>query len=309
LLQPHWLLVTFKLKTAPTTVTKITVTFPVGFTIATGTPTVGTTGFPNNPGGGTIIAPPGTLTAATTAASRTIVVSGLTSASLTSTALYGFTIPTGTITNPATAGQYNPTVESDNGGTTVDLTTTPVYIYGSSANQDQIGVSASVAPSFAFQLTSNADTVPQVNTGSISTSPGVNMIVSTNSPLGYTAYVKSNGGGSLTSVNSGGTIASGAFSLTTPNPVTAGTSDYGFVPSTFSQGTHGGSISYDPEYTIGDGAHAGPFNGANFASFVSDSGYTSSDNILLQERVAVSAAVPYATDYTDTLTVVAAGNF
>jgi hypothetical protein len=43
------LLVTFRLNTAPTTVEKIRVTFPVGFTITTGTPAVGTTGFPNTP--------------------------------------------------------------------------------------------------------------------------------------------------------------------------------------------------------------------------------------------------------------------
>src|SRR5665213_3353595 len=217
------LLVTFKLNTTPTSVAKITVTFPVSsaFTIATGTPTPATTGFPATPA--SITAPPGALTAASTAGTGKIVVSGLTSASLTSTTLYGFIIPTGTITNPSTAGQYNVTVESDNaGGTAIDTTTTPVYIYGASANQDQVVVSASVAPNFSFSLSSNADTVPKVDPTTIQTSAGVNMLVGTNSPMGYTAYVKSANAALTSTTSPGKPISTGTFDGT-PDSLTPGT--------------------------------------------------------------------------------------
>lgn len=302
------LLVTFKLNTAPTTVAKITVTFPVGFTIATGTPTVGTTGFPSTPA--SITAAPGSLTAASTAGTRTIVVSGLTSASLNNTTLYGFTIPTGTITNPGTAGQYNVTVESDTAASAlIDQTTTPVYIFGASSNQDQVAVSASVAPNFSFSLSSNSDTVPKVDPTSIQTSTGVTMTVGTNSPLGYTAYVKSVNA-ALTSATSPGTpISTGTFDGT-PDTVTAGTTKYGLVPSTGAAcSTCTGSITYDGEFNVVSGTQAGSFNGTNFASFVSRNGYTNADQILIKERDAVANTVGYANDYTDTLTIVAAGNF
>lgn len=302
------LLVTFKLNTTPTSVAKITVTFPVGFTIATGTPSVSTTGFPNTPA--SITAPPGTLTAASTAGSRTIVVSGLTSASLNNTSLYGFIIPTGTITNPATAGQYNVTVESDTAASAViDTTTTPVYIYGASANADQVVVSASVAPNFSFSLSANTDTLPKVDPTSIQTSSGVTMTVGTNSPLGYTAYVKS-ANAALTSATSPGTpISTGTFNGT-PDTVTAGVTKYGFVPSTGAACTTcTGAITYDGEFAISAGTQAGSFNGTSFASFVSRNGYTNADQIILQERDAVANTVGYANDYTDTLTIVAAGNF
>lgn len=302
------LLVTFKLNTTPTTVAKITVTFPVGFTIATGTPAVGTTGFPNTPA--SITAPPGSLTAASTAGTRTIVVSGLTSASLNNTTLYGFTIPTGTITNPGTAGQYNVTVESDTAASAlIDQTTTPVYIFGASSNQDQVAVSASVAPNFSFSLSANADTVPKVDPTSIQTSTGVTMTVGTNSPLGYTAYVKS-ANAALTSATSPGTpISTGTFDGT-PDTVTAGTTKYGLVPSTGAAcSTCTGSITYDGEFNVTLGTQAGSFNGTNFASFVSRNGYTNADQIIIKERDAVANTVGYANDYTDTLTIVAAGNF
>jgi hypothetical protein len=304
------LLVTFKLNTTPTSVAKITVTFPAGFTIATGTPTVSTSGFPNTPA--SITAPPGSLTAAATAASRTIVVSGLTSASLNGTTLYGFIIPTGTITNPASSGQYNVTVESDNSGSsTIDLTTTQVDIVGASANQDQVVVSASVAPNFSFSLSANTDTIPKVDPTTIQTSTGVTMTVGTNSPLGYTAYVKSANAALTSATNPGTPITTGTFNGS-PDSLSAGTTDYGFVPTTAGPACSSctGTITYDGEYAVSDGTHAGSFNGAGgFASFVSRNGYTNADKVLLQERIAVSPTIGYANDYTDTLTVVAAGNF
>ena len=307
------MLVTFKLNTTPTSVAKISVTFPTGFTLTAGTPTPTTTGFPNTPG--SITATPGTLTSVVTSGGAglggTVVVSGITSASLDGTHLFGFFIPTGSVTNPATAGDYSLTVSSENAGSTpLDTTTASVFIFGTGANQDQVSVNESVSPNFSFSLSANSDTVPKVDSSSIQTSPGVTMTVGTNSPLGYTAYVKSTTA-SLTSATSPTTpITTGTFDGT-PDTVTAGTTDYGFVPSTGTAcSSCTGSLTYDPEYAISDGTHSGSFNGANgFASFVSRNGETNADQISLKERVAVATTIGFADDYTDTLTIVAAGNF
>lgn len=308
------LLVTFKLNTSPTTVAKVDVVFPTGFVVASGTPTVGTTGFPQTPT--SITATPGTLTATAASATNDIQVSGITSASLNNTTLYGFTIPAGTITNPGTAGQYNVTVCSQTTSGTagcasgnVDTSTAAVYVTGASSNGDQVTVTASVAPNFSFSLSGNTDTISQVDPTTIQTSSGVTMSVATNSPLGYTAYVKSKNA-ALSSASAGGaTIGTGTFD-NTPDSVAAGTTSYTFVPSTTANGTTAnGTIAYDSEYNVADGNHGGSFNGTNFASFVSRSGYSSGDQISLKERVAVDSAIPAANDYTDTLTIVAAGNF
>lgn len=305
-------LTTFKLNTTPTSVAEVIMTFPSGFNITAGTPTVSTTGFPTVPAG--ITAPPGTLTASATSAGAglggTITVSGLTSASLNNTTLYGFDIPTGTITNPTTAGQYNLSVASATStGVVIDTTSTPTYIYGSAANEDQVTVNASVAANFSFALSANSDTVPTVNPTSTQTSPGVTMTVGTNSPLGYTAYVRS-ANGALNSATSPGTpITSSGYSTTAPVTMTPGTTNYGLAPSTGTVCTTcTGTLTYTPTYTV-TSTQAGPFNGTNFAAFVSRSGYTNSDQVLLQERVDVSNTVGYAHDYADTLTVVAAGNY
>jgi hypothetical protein len=302
------MLVTFKLNTTPTSVAKIRIAFPASFTLVTGTPTVATTGFPNTPAG--ITAPPGTLTAASSNTTKDIIVSGLTSASLNNTTLYGFDIPTGYITNPATAGSYAVTVESDTaGGVAIDTTTTPVYIYGSAANQDQVTVSASVAASFSFSLSANADTIPKLDPTAIQTSTGISMVVGTNSPLGYTAYIKSANGALVSATNPSTPISTGTFDGT-PDTLAAGATKYGFVPATGTACTScTGTITYDGEYNVSTASQAGSFNGTNFASFVSRNGFTNADTILLKERAAVANTVAYANDYTDTLTIVAAGNF
>lgn len=306
------LFVTFKLATT-TNVTKVDIVLPTGFTVTTGTPTVGTTGFPATP---SATVPPGTLTAAATAGSKDIMVSGLTTASLNTTTLYGFTIPAGSVTNPGTAGQYMTTVctETSSGtagcaSNTVDTASVPVYIYGASANGDQVTVNASVAGNFSFALSSNSDTIPKMDPTAIQTSTGITMTVSTNSPLGYTAYVKSKNGALTSATNPSTPISTGTFNAS-PDSVTAGTTNYTFVPSTATAGTtNSGSIAYDGEYNVSDGTHGGAFNGTNYASFESRSGYTSGDQISLKERAAVANTIGAANDYTDTLTIVAAGNF
>jgi len=309
------LLVTFKLNTTPTSVSKVDVAFPTGFSVTTSTPTIGNS-FPSTPG--SITLPPGltggSSTATATAGTKDIMISGLTSASLDNTTLYGFTIPAGTVTNPGSTGQYNLTVCS--GGSSlgagcasnvIDSTSVPVSIVG--ANADQVTVNASVAANFSFSLSANSDTVPKADPTTIQTSPGITMTVATNSPLGYTAYVKS-ANSYLSSAGTPGTnITTGTFNGS-PDAVSAGTASYTFVPSTGTAGsTACGSIAYDGEYNGIDSSHGGSFNGTNFASFEERSGYTSGDQISLKERVAVANTIAAANDYTDTLTIVAAGNF
>jgi hypothetical protein len=305
--------VTFSLKTTPTSVAKIILTVPSGFTVTTNASIAVTTA--NNttstPAATTF---PGTLTASSTGAGAnaggTITVS-TTSTTLAAGTLYDFDIPTGVIANPSTAGQYNFTVASANSsGTPIDTTVVATYIYGTSPNQDQVVVNASVAPSFTFQLSGNTDTIPTASQTATYTSPGVNMTVSTNSPLGYTAYVSSANAKLISATQPTTPIPTGAYDGV-PSNATPGTNEYGFVPATVAPGsTAAGSLTYNGEYTISNGTQAGDFNTAgNFAPFEERNGYTSGDIVSLKERVSVGPTIGPATDYTDTLTIVAAGNY
>jgi hypothetical protein len=304
--------VSFKLPNSVGAGGKIQVCFPPAFTITAGALTASTATLPNTPA---VTPMPATLTA-TGAASGGACGGGtitITSSGTMSTGtLYGVAVTGTPIQNPSSGGtSYSLTVTSQNsGGTNFDSTTLTEFITSTSTG-DQVGVTASVAATFSFNLGATADTITGIDDTAIKTSGGVIMTVSTNAPLGYTAYVRSSGG-NLHSPTSGGTIPTGTFDGT-PDALTAGgaTSEYGFVPtnSLVCNTSCGGTLTYDPEYNIVDGSHAGAFNTTNFASFVSRSGYTVSDAIKLQERVAINKSIPPASDYGDTLTIVAAGNF
>jgi hypothetical protein len=296
-----------------------------GFTVTNGTPTVVTTGAPNTPSGTTAL--PGTLTAASgnaaaagtiaacpSGAAGSIIISGITAPNNTS--LYEFTVNTPNVTNPTVVSQYNTSLASlTTTPTVVDTDTTPTYITTAS-NGDQVTVTGTVSPNFTFSLSSATDVIPAVDTTTISTSNGpagnnpVFMTVATNSPLGYTAYVKSQNNQLTSTLHPGTPITTGTFDGT-PDTITAGTTRYGFVPSTGTAcSTCIGVPAYDSEYAVADGTHAGSFAASGaFASFVSHANYTSGDQIYLKERDAVSAAVAQSNDYTDVLTIVAAGNF
>jgi hypothetical protein len=321
------LYVTFKLNTTPTSVAKVSICFPAtksdgtgsGYTVTATAPTVTTANPPATPTG-TVAPPNAGLTAAATTAtaglcatgtswSGAITVSGFTSASLNSTSLYEMTITGTGLTNPTANAQYNTAVNSlSSTPTVIDTTVTPTYV--TNATGDQVTVTGSVSPNFSFSLSANTDTIPAVDPSTVQTSTGnVYMTVATNSPLGYTAYVKSQNAQLQSTIHSGTPITTGTFDAT-PDSITAGITKYGFVPSTGTAcSTCTGVPVYDSEYAIADGTHAGSFNGSSFASFVSHAGYTSGDQIFLKERDAVSPAVQYANDYSDVLTIVAAGNF
>lgn len=294
-----------------------------GFIVTNGTPTVVTTGAPNTPASTTPL--PGTLTAASgnaaaagtvaacpTGAAGSIIISGITAPNNTS--LYQFTVNTPNVTNPTVVSQYNTSLASlTTTPTVVDTDTTPTYITTASTG-DQVTVTGSVAPNFTFSLSSATDTIPAVDPSSMQTSTGgVFMNVATNSPLGYTAYVKSQNAQLTSTLRPGTPITTGTFDGT-PDTLTPGTTKYGFFTYTGTAcSTCIGVPVYDAEYAVpggsGNTTQAGSFNGTNFASFVSHANYTSGDQIFLKERDAVSASVAQANDYTDVLTIVAAGNF
>jgi len=301
-------------------VSKVALCFDTGFTVSSGTPTVSTTNLPNTP---STVALPGTLTAASASGTSascptgagSVIVSGV--GVVNNTSLYGFYVTTPNLTNPSSAAQYNNYVSSLNGSSTpIDTTTTPTYITTSTG--DQVTVTASVAPSFSFSLSANSDsTASAADPNTSRDTSGVTMSVGTNSPLGYTAYVKSQNGQLQSTLHSGTPIVTGTYDGTADTITHPTTTLYGFIPTTGTPATTAtGSLVYDGEYSDGSGGpisaanKAGSFNATSYSSFVSrQGGYTSGDSITLKERVAVDSSIQAANDYSDVLTIVAAGNY
>lgn len=178
---------------------------------------------------------------------------------------------------------------------------------------DQIIVNAIVPPLFQFDLSGTIDTIPatgNLNYQAVNESGGITVTVHTNAKSGWIAWSKSANQG-LKSVSAGNyvipTVAWGA-NPGTPTTLTAGTEDYGLVVSYPGTQTSTCTTTIAPEYN--GGANQVGRMTANFQQIAScDGGTSNGDTLTIKERATISAVTPAATDYTDTLTVVGAGDF
>ena len=112
----------------------------------------------------------------------------------------------------------------------------------------------------------------------------------------------------MNSASTGATIATAGSIDAAPTSLTGG--NYGYVLDvdlTTDSGTSGtGTVTIDPEYLGADTSSGGTLS-TSFQPVASADGVTDGDVLTLIERARVTAIQAAANDYTDTLTVIAAG--
>lgn len=280
----------------------VQVAFPTGFTVNSTAAnwTVTTT---NLPSGAT--AWPSIATA--TAVSGQVVT--FPSGDLTVSTLYCFNFS-------ATSTLTNNTAGNDQTGTVTTRTSGPVTIDSSGyalsiVSNDQIVVTATVPATFSFALSGNTDAfTSNLSTTTASTS-GRTVTISTNAASGWVAWVKS-ANAALNSVSTGASIATAGSVDNTPTDLASNTGYVLDVNITTDSGTGTGTVSqasnYGAEYN-GTNATSGGTLSTTFQPIAASNGTTDGDVLTLIERAKISAVQAAATDYTDTLTVVAAGRF
>ncbi len=290
-----------KMATTAGTDAKIKVTFPSGFTVngTAGNWTVTTT---NLPAGSSAM--PGIATA-TVATGQTVTfpISDISS----SATLYCFNFSgTSTLTN-TTAGH-------DKAGSISVTTSGDVEIDGGSyalslIADDTIDVTATVPATFSVALGTTTQALGTLSTGSVSSGSGVSVTIITNASNGWYGWVLS-ANQSLDSASTGDTIVTTGALGSGPSAISAGTEGYVLDANlTTDSATSGsGTVTIATEYNGTTTSEGGTLD-ANFQEFASASGPTDGDIITLIPRAAISGLTQAASDYTDTLTVVAAGNF
>lgn len=284
----------------------VQITFPTGFTVSTTLANwaVATTSIPSG-----TTAWPGIGTA--TAASGQVVTFPSTALATSTTYCFRWTnsaaLTTGTAGNSKTGTIQTRAAAAAN----LDSDT-----YAVAVQDDQIGVTASVSQTFTFStgaditLTTNPLTVSSVNYGSSTAN------IATNGANGYIAWVKS-ANGNLTSALTSATITSPG---TVDNAVsTLATSTYGYIldaiittDSATGTGTVSQAASYGQEYDGGDTCSTSTTGGTlttNLEPIAASNGTTDGDVLTLCALVRIDGSQTAASDYSDTLTVVAAGRF
>lgn len=245
---------------------------------------------------------PGTLTIAKVGTSA-VDVSGLTALTIGTT--YGFNISTGITTGAA--GAAKDIVQTLTAGSAVVENAT-VANYFVSTNGDQIVITANVPPTFTFSIGGTADAFTQdLSSTSVVSTSGQTVSISTNAAKGWTAWVKSQNA-ALTSATSGESIGTTGVIDGTPSTCVNGTDCYLLSAAITTNGTGAGSLAIAPEY-LGVGTSSGGTLSTSLQPFASRTGKTNGDVITLYGRASMIATKAAANDYTDTWTIVAAGNF
>ena len=288
-------LICAKTAVADVTESDVVVTFPTGFTLGlAATFTVNTS---NLPSGASAWSGIGTATDVTGQ------VVTFPSSNLTANTLYCFNWASSTAVTNSTAGN-NKTGTIASGGNSSAYSLSIV-------SDDQIVVSATVPATFSFSLSGNTDTFASALSTTAQLSNGVTASIATNAAAGWIVWVKS-ANAALNSVSTGASIATIGTVNDTVDALTGG--NYGYLlDATFTDsGTGTGTVTqgagYGQEYD-GNSSNSGGTLSTTFQPLAASSGTTDGDTVVIKELARISAVQAAATDYTDTLTVVAAGRF
>lgn len=286
-----------KTPVAAATESNVIVTFPTGFTLgAAGTFTVdNTTNLPNGSTGWL-----GILTA-TNVTGQAVT---FPSSDLTANTLYCFNWLNTAAVQTGSAGA-NQTGTIATGGNSSDFSTDIL-----TTGYDLIGVTATVPPTFTFALGSNTAALGTLSTTTASAT-GVTATIGTNAASGWVAWVKSANAG-LLSASTTATVPTAGTVGNTPDDLASTTGYVLDVDITADSATGTGTVTqaanYGAEYN-GTNATSGGTLSTSFQPIAASNGTTDNDVLTLIPRAKISAVQAAATDYADTLTVVAAGRF
>ncbi len=193
------------------------------------------------------------------------------------------------------------------------------YFDESIITNDAVVVTAIVPPSFQFTLSANTDAfVANLNASATPTlTSGTTITILTNAASGWIVWARdllansSGGKGSLMSAAAGNykitnTAAVGAASHTHP----AATENYGLAVVTVTDAGGGGTVTANAAY---DGTaaslKAGTLDATQFQPIASANGTANNDSIVVKEQATIAGQTPAGSDYTDTITLIGAGQF
>jgi hypothetical protein len=247
---------------------------------------------------------PGTFTAVGSGTS--ILVTGLTDLTVGSTYAFNLALQgTGVGVSTPAAGTANDTIITLTSGDVVIDTDILASRY---INSDQVLISGYVPPTFTFTLSGNTDAfTTNLTSGSVSTTTGISVSVATNAAKGWTAWVKSLNS-SLLSVTTGEGIGTSGTLNATPEACVTSTDCY-VLDVGVTSGTGGsGSATADAEYS-GNGTTTGGTLSNIFQPIASRPSKTNGDTVWLRAHATMIATKAAGNDYSDTWTIVGAGNY
>ena len=244
---------------------------------------------------------PGTLVV--TGAGQSIVVTGVTDLAVGTT--YAFNVSVG-ISTPSSPGQVLDTINSQ---TSAHAIIDSTVVASRFISDDQIVITGNVPPSFTFVLSGNTDAfTTDLSSSSVVSTTGKTVSVTTNANKGWIGWVKSTNA-ALSSITTGENIATSGTVDNTPSTCSNGTDCYVLDADKTTTGTGTGTLTIAPEYDGTGTSSGGTLSNSSLIPFVNRTGTTNGDVVTLIARASIVSTKAAGSDYTDTLTVIGAGNF
>lgn len=232
-------------------------------------------------------------TLAASGSSNTITVTGI-SPNLSATTEYCVILTSTTaVTNPSTPAVYSAlvTVGSDSQNAAFDVL---------SSGSNAYSITGTVAPTFTMSLSTTTDTFPgNLSAAALTLSSGVTATVNTNAPYGWGLYAMDSNAG-LHSTTAGHTVNSvSTGSNHTMNGGTIGTEAYAL----------GISANATANYAYGGGTTGGGLSSSAYNEVASSASAANGVTQVFHELADISPTTQAGNDYTDTITVIGAGQF
>jgi hypothetical protein len=217
-------------------------------------------------------------------------------------------------TAAAAANSQQASIETqDSGGTPID----DGFIALANNTDDTIVITAVVPPSFIFTLSGYTDTfAANLDPLSVVSTAGVTATVTTNAKGGWIAWAKDlfqglHSTAATYTIPTAGTVGDAASTQLTP-----GTEGYVMDSIMTTDAAGGCTVGIDADYdgtSQAQPTRSGGTLASTYQRIASCTGAApataNGDVITMTERAAISGVTPAGTDYTDSITVVGAGNF
>jgi hypothetical protein len=295
------------LKSTLTTQTSVVIVFPVGWTISgtAGDWTVSTSSLPYDPASISTQATawPG-INTATSVTGLSVVFPGT---ALAAGTFYCFNFVGANSTVGSAGNDKTGQLKTQGGTPYTDSLDYATSVVGAAA--EQIVVTASVSATMTFSLTGNTAALGTLVTGAVApnSATAITQSVTTNARNGWVSWIKgTNSGGALHSTVASADVTSpGSFNGTPEDLSGAGA---GYVVDVNINTC--AACTIDAEYNgNGDTNSGGHIDNTFHETAYHYGAETAAETVDLRVRAKAAATTPAATDYTDTLTVTAAGSF
>lgn len=247
---------------------------------------------------------PGSLTAAGDSTAMTVTVSGVT-ALAASTAYCVDLTATNAVHTPNT-GSYYATISTLNGSTVDDSSKVNLPI----VTNDSITVTATVPPTFTFALDANttaftADLAP----GSKQTTTPRTLTINTNAKTGWVAWLRNSDGNGLYSSSVNYNIAPTTPGTAVNVDATPNVEQYVWGVTASTQAAGVGSTTLNSAYDATGGTNDGSGVDNSYRQIAAGNGTAQNAVLTLVAAGTVSPITPAASDYSDVIQVIGAGNF